>query len=124
MFTTSYVDKLDPALIRRGRMDVHIELSYCCFDAFKVLADNNLDLDSHPWFDIIDRLLGETNITPADVAENLMPKSSEIDIEACLQNLIQALEKAKEEDKLKAAEEKEKPLKAKKTEVKETTEMK
>ncbi|RVW46463.1 AAA-ATPase ASD, mitochondrial [Vitis vinifera] len=35
VFTTNYVEKLDPALIRRGRMDKHIELSYCCFDAFK-----------------------------------------------------------------------------------------
>ena len=37
VFTTNYIDKLDPALIRRGRMDMHVELSYCCFEAFKVL---------------------------------------------------------------------------------------
>ncbi|KAF7135647.1 hypothetical protein RHSIM_Rhsim08G0162500 [Rhododendron simsii] len=29
VFTTNYVEKLDPALIRSGRMDKHIELSYC-----------------------------------------------------------------------------------------------
>ena len=40
VFTTNYVEKLDPALIRRGRMDKHIELSYCSFEAFKVLAKN------------------------------------------------------------------------------------
>nr|GMD58459.1 AAA-ATPase At3g28580-like [Ipomoea batatas] len=37
VFTTNYIEKLDPALIRRGRMDSHIELSYCCFEAFKNL---------------------------------------------------------------------------------------
>ena len=98
VFTTSYVEKLDPALIRRGRMDNHIELSYCCFEAFKVLAKNYLDIDSHYLFPTIERLLEETNMTPADVAEHLMPKSiTDIDPEiACLEDLIQALESAKE----------------------------
>ncbi|KAI5341054.1 hypothetical protein L3X38_020328 [Prunus dulcis] len=32
VFTTNYVDKLDPAFIRRGRMDKHIQLSYCCYE--------------------------------------------------------------------------------------------
>ncbi|CAK9146331.1 unnamed protein product [Ilex paraguariensis] len=105
IFTTNYVEKLDPALIRRGRMDKHIELSYCCFEAFKVLAKNYLDLDSHHLFGTIDRLLEETNMTPADVAENLMPKSAEEDAETCLNNLIKALETAKEEARLKAEEE-------------------
>ena len=36
VFTTNHVDRLDPALIRRGRMDRHIELSYCRFKAFKL----------------------------------------------------------------------------------------
>ena len=50
VFTTNHVDKLDPALIRRGRMDKQIELSYCCFEAFKVLAKNYLDVKSHDLF--------------------------------------------------------------------------
>jgi mitochondrial chaperone BCS1 len=40
IFTTNYVEKLDQALIGRGRMDMHIELSYCGFDGFKMLAMN------------------------------------------------------------------------------------
>ncbi|XP_059670256.1 AAA-ATPase ASD, mitochondrial-like [Cornus florida] len=105
VFTTNFVEKLDPALIRRGRMDKHIELSYCCFEAFKLLAKNYLDLESHHLFATIGNLLEENNITPADVAENLMPKSSEDDAETCLKKLIEALEKAKEEARLKAEEE-------------------
>ena len=105
VFTTNYVEKLDPALIRRGRMDKHIELSYCGFEAFKVLAKNYLDVDSHPLFATIGHLLEETNITPADVAENLMPKSLNEDVEACLKKLIEATKTAKEEATKKAEEE-------------------
>nr|GLL38794.1 AAA-ATPase ASD, mitochondrial-like [Ipomoea trifida] len=105
VFTTNYIEKLDPALIRRGRMDSHIELSYCCFEAFKVLAKNYLDIESHELFPKIRGLLGETKITPADVAENLMPKSGREKAETCLKRLIKSLETAKEEARLKAEEE-------------------
>jgi ATP-dependent 26S proteasome regulatory subunit len=104
VFTTNYVEKLDPALIRRGRMDKHIELSYCSFEGFKVFAKNYLDLEIHPMFDAVERLMGETKITPADVAENLMPKSPMDDAEKCLSSLIQALEEAKEEEAKKKDE--------------------
>ncbi|KAL5722485.1 hypothetical protein ACHQM5_006001 [Ranunculus cassubicifolius] len=92
VFTTNYVEKLDPALIRRGRMDKHIEMSYCGFEAFKVLAKNYLDLDSHHLFETIERLLGQTRITPADTAEYLMPKTRDDNfVELCLEELIEAL---------------------------------
>lgn len=112
VFTTNFVEKLDPALIRRGRMDKHIELSYCRFEAFKVLAKNYLDLESHHLFDRIKLLLEETNMTPADVAENLMYKTLDEDPEVCLEYLIEALENSKKEARLKAEEEER--LKAKK----------
>ncbi|KAH6833822.1 AAA-ATPase 1 [Perilla frutescens var. hirtella] len=107
VFTTNYVEKLDPALIRRGRMDKHIELSYCGFEAFKVLAKNYLDVEHHDlYFRKIRQLLEETSMTPADVAENLMPKLRGEDKESCLERLVKALEEAKtkaeEEEKLKA----------------------
>ncbi|KAF3437108.1 hypothetical protein FNV43_RR19861 [Rhamnella rubrinervis] len=77
VFTTNYVENLDPALIRRGRMDKHIELSYCKFEGFKVLAKNYLKLETHQMLDEIETLMGRTKITPADVVEFLMPKRSE-----------------------------------------------
>ncbi|KAE8697637.1 putative tRNA ligase [Hibiscus syriacus] len=97
VFTTNYVEKLDPALIRRGRMDKHIELSYCSFEGFKVLAKNYLKLETHPLFDTIDGLIKEVDITPTDVAETLMPKSPFDNAEKCLWRLIHTLEESKEE---------------------------
>ncbi|KAL4565151.1 hypothetical protein LXL04_029236 [Taraxacum kok-saghyz] len=105
VFTTNHVEKLDPALIRRGRMDKHIELSYCCFETFKVLAKNYLDVESHDLFSTISCLLEETNITPADVAENLMRKSAEENADSCLKELVKALESAKEKTMMKVVEE-------------------
>ena len=105
VFTTNYVEKLDPALIRRGRMDKHIELSYCGFEAFKVLAKNYLNIESNDLYPTVGRLLEETKTAPADVAENLMPKSSADHAEICLKRLIKELEKAKEEARLKVEEE-------------------
>ncbi|KAF3443173.1 hypothetical protein FNV43_RR12854 [Rhamnella rubrinervis] len=60
---------------------------------------NYLDIDSHHLFEKIKCLLEETDMTPADVAENLMPKSVTEDAETCLKKLIEALELAKEEAK-------------------------
>ncbi|KAK2631206.1 AAA-ATPase ASD, mitochondrial [Eucalyptus grandis] len=105
VFTTNFVEKLDPALIRRGRMDKHIKMSYCCFESFKVLARNYLGVESHPLFARVRLLLKETEMTPADVAENLMPKLDDEDEDACLEGLIEALEKAKEDARKKSEEE-------------------
>ena len=82
-------------------------MSYCCYDAFKVLAKNYLDVESHHLFGAIGGLLEETDMSPADVAENLMPKSVDEDVEICLHKLIKALEEAKEEKARKKAEEEE-----------------
>lgn len=84
-------------------MDKHIEMSYCCYETFKVLAKNYLDLESHELFATISQLLEETNMSPADVAENLMPKSAQENAENCLNTLIKSLENAKQEATLKAA---------------------
>ncbi|KAL3723226.1 hypothetical protein ACJRO7_035412 [Eucalyptus globulus] len=79
-----HVDKLDPALIRRGRMAKHIEML------------NYVDIEDHLLFTTISRLLDETKMTPADVLENLMPKSNNEDVETGLRSLIEVLKAAKE----------------------------
>uniref|UniRef100_A0A0D9WWG5 AAA+ ATPase domain-containing protein n=1 Tax=Leersia perrieri TaxID=77586 RepID=A0A0D9WWG5_9ORYZ len=107
LFTTNHVSKLDPALIRRGRMDMHIEMSYCRAAAFRTLAKNYLGIDAHHMFDEIDEILNNNNITPADVAESLMAakrSSSGDDMTSCLKILIDELKKRIEEDAKAAAE--------------------
>ncbi|CAF2135619.1 unnamed protein product [Brassica napus] len=99
IFTTNHMEKLDPALIRRGRMDMHIELSYCSFEAFKVLAKNYLDVDSHPLFGEIESLLKDTKIAPADVAEKLIAKNQRIEVDGCLEDLVQSLERKMKEQR-------------------------
>ncbi|GKU97084.1 hypothetical protein SLEP1_g10266 [Rubroshorea leprosula] len=62
-------------------------------------------------------------MTPADVAEHLMPKTARGDAEIYLESLIKGLELAKEKERLKAMEEgKEKESSAKEEEIAEMEE--
>eukprot|EP00250_Pteridium_aquilinum_P004051 c14297_g1_i1 orf=145-1575(-) len=81
VFTTNHIEKLDPALLRSGRMDMHIHMSYCSFEAFKVLARNYLDLDEHELFEDVRIALAEEDIeiTPADVSEILTKKKRNVE---------------------------------------------
>jgi hypothetical protein len=73
-------------------MDMHIEMSYCTYEAFKVLANNYLEIDDHQLFERfgkVQQLLEVTKMSPADVAEHLMRTPD--DASACLEGLMLAL---------------------------------
>lgn len=73
VFTTNHKDRLDPALMRSGRMDMHIHLSFCAFPAFKCLAFNYLQIEDHPLFSSVEESMSRgAQMTPADISEILI----------------------------------------------------
>ena len=99
--TTNHRDKLDPALLRPGRMDMHIHMSYCTISAFKQLAFNCLRVRHHPLFQQIEGLISKVQVTPAEVSGELMKSK---DPGTSLQGLINFLCNKIKEDGGEAAE--------------------
>jgi chaperone BCS1 len=91
IFTTNHKDKVDPALLRPGRMDMHIHLSYLKAKAFRLLASNYLDIEEHhePLLEQVDELLEKIDVTPALVAEHLL-RSEDADV--ALKTLVELLQ--------------------------------
>ncbi|KAL6657947.1 hypothetical protein ACP70R_005727 [Stipagrostis hirtigluma subsp. patula] len=79
VFTTNYRDRLDPALLRPGRMDMHVYMGYCGWEAFKTLARNYFLVVDHALFPEIQELLLAVDVTPAEVSEMLL-RSEDADV--------------------------------------------
>ncbi|WJX72136.1 hypothetical protein P8452_56044 [Trifolium repens] len=73
VFTTNHRDSVDPALVRCGRMDVHVSLSTCGVHAFRELAKNYLGVESHVMFEAVEGCIRSGgSLTPAHVGEILL----------------------------------------------------
>ncbi|ONK69631.1 uncharacterized protein A4U43_C05F25060 [Asparagus officinalis] len=76
VFTTNHIEKLDPALLRSGRMDMHIFMSYCSFSALKILLKNYLGLEDgdveEGMMKELEEVIDDAEMTPADISEVLI----------------------------------------------------
>lgn len=100
VFTTNYKERLDPALLRPGRMDMHIYMGYCSPCMFRILTSNYHDVNDHPLFEKIETLIQDVEVTPATVAEELMRSN---DCDNALGRLLNYL-RCKKQEKLEASE--------------------
>ena len=91
IFTTNHPERLDPALVRPGRMDMHIELSYCTFEVFRSLCRTYLGVTDHRVFEQIQHLLtSNTKVAPADVTAIL--DANRLEPDKALQHMLHHLQ--------------------------------
>ncbi|KAM6554050.1 hypothetical protein CsatB_014812 [Cannabis sativa] len=81
VFTTNHKVNVDPALLRCGRMDVHVSLGACGPAAFRALVKNYLGLDTHALMEVVDNCLRSGGaLTPAQIGEILLRNRGEADV--------------------------------------------
>ncbi|XP_074324533.1 AAA-ATPase At3g50940-like [Apium graveolens] len=87
-------------------MDMHIHMSYCTPCGFRILANNYLDVKDHKLFGEIEDLIRTTEVTPAEVAEQLL-KTDDPDVSlASLVSFLHTKRKDNEKAKNRAKEKK------------------
>lgn len=100
VFTTNHIEKLDQALLRSGRMDMHIFMSYCSFPALKILLKNYLGYGegelNHEVLTELEGVVDKAEMTPADISEVLIKNRR--DKENAVRELLEALKNRAEKN--------------------------
>ncbi|VVB03526.1 unnamed protein product [Arabis nemorensis] len=70
VFTMTGKEQIDPAILRPGRVDVHIHFPLCDFTAFKTLANNYLGVKEHKLFPQVEVIFQNgASLSPAEIGE-------------------------------------------------------
>ncbi|KAK8588094.1 hypothetical protein V6N13_087042 [Hibiscus sabdariffa] len=70
VFTMNGKDHVDPAILRPGRIDVHLHFPLCNFTAFKTLANSYLGLKDHKLFPQVEEIFQNgASLSPAEISE-------------------------------------------------------
>ncbi|KAL2464376.1 P-loop containing nucleoside triphosphate hydrolase superfamily protein [Forsythia ovata] len=108
VFTTNHIEKLDPALLRSGRMDMHIHMSYCSFSALKILFKNYLGCEDDQLDGVVlkelEGVIDDAEMTPADISEVLIKNRHDKD--NAVRELLEALKTKAKRNGMKSRERK------------------
>nr|GEX23571.1 AAA-ATPase At2g46620-like [Tanacetum cinerariifolium] len=70
VFTVSNKENIDSAVLRPGRIDVHVEFPLCDFSAFKTLANSHLGVKEHKLFPQVEEIIQTgAKLSPAEISE-------------------------------------------------------
>lgn len=77
VFTVNEKEEIDPAILRPGRIDVHIHFPLCDFSIFKALASNYLGVKDHKLFAQVEEVFdGGAKMSPAEIGEIMISNRS------------------------------------------------
>uniref|UniRef100_A0A0D3BNS0 RRM domain-containing protein n=2 Tax=Brassica oleracea var. oleracea TaxID=109376 RepID=A0A0D3BNS0_BRAOL len=77
VFTMTGKENIDPAVLRPGRVDVHIHFPLCDFTAFKTLANSYLGVKEHKLFPQVEGIFQNgATLSPAEIGELMIANRS------------------------------------------------
>ena len=85
--TTNHINKIDPALIRPGRMDIHIELQKCSKIITLQLLEHFYEIDYDILFEKYSSKIVEYKYSPAEINQICFKNRANID--DCINELYQ-----------------------------------
>ncbi|KDP32533.1 hypothetical protein JCGZ_14736 [Jatropha curcas] len=89
IFTARDKERVNPALMSYGRIDMHIKMSYCNIFTFKKLVSHYHGIQHHKLFQEIEELIENVEVTNEEVLGELMKSN---DVRTALQGLVEFLQ--------------------------------